>query len=181
MPRVRVIEKIETPTPAVVHKEAATHIPTTPHQGGLFNKLNPKTLRLIGLAFVLLIFTIFLIGLINERNKLKREVSQQSSSNGSANQDVNAISAEISKFVELPGNETPVLRNVEDAAKLKEESPALIMLLADIKDGDKILFYASVRKMVVYRPTTKKVVGVINVPTSTNPTTQPTPATNNKR
>lgn len=68
---------------------------------------------------------------------------------------------EISPHVELPAGETPTVLNVSDADEVKKDNAAL----TDIKNGDKMLFFTKSRKLVVYRPSTKKVVAVVSLAT----------------
>ncbi len=78
----------------------------------------------------------------------------------------------VSKFVELPLNELPTVANVSDAEKVKKDNA----VLADVRDGDKMLFFAKSRKVVVYRPSSNKVVAVVTLTPQQN--TSPPPTTN---
>lgn len=75
---------------------------------------------------------------------------------------------EISAYVELPEGEAPTVLNVSDANEVKKDNAAL----SDIRNGDKMLFFTKSRKLVVYRPDTKKVVAVVSLalPAATTPT-----------
>jgi hypothetical protein len=77
---------------------------------------------------------------------------------------------EISKYVEVPANETPTVLNVSDAEAVKKDNAAL----SDIKNGDKLLFFTKSRKLVVYRPSSKKVVAAVSLAA---PTTNTPPST----
>jgi hypothetical protein len=78
---------------------------------------------------------------------------------------------EISKYVELPTGEMPTVLNISDAEEVKKDNAAL----TDIKDGDKMLFFTKSRKLVVYRPSSKKVVAVVSLaaPAGSAPVTTP--------
>jgi hypothetical protein len=74
---------------------------------------------------------------------------------------------EISKYIEVPANETPTVLNVSDADAVKKDNATL----SDIKNGDKLLFFTKSRKLVVYRPSSKKVVAAVSLaaPAATTP------------
>lgn len=76
---------------------------------------------------------------------------------------------EISPYVELPRDEAPTVLNISNAEEVKKDNAAL----TDIKNGDKMLFFTKSRKLVVYRPATKKVVAVVSLaaPAATTPST----------
>lgn len=76
---------------------------------------------------------------------------------------------EISPYVEVPAGEVPTVLNVSDAEAVKKDNAAL----TDIKNGDKMLFFAKSRKLVVYRPGTKKVVAVVSLANPSASTTTP--------
>jgi hypothetical protein len=74
---------------------------------------------------------------------------------------------EVSPHVEVPAGEAPTVLNVSDAEAVKKDNAAL----TDIRNGDKMLFFAKSRKLVVYRPSTKKVVAVVSLATPATTTT----------
>lgn len=76
---------------------------------------------------------------------------------------------EISPHVELPAGEAPTILNVSDAEEVKRDNAAL----TDIKNGDKMLFFTKSRKLVVYRPATKKVIAVVSLAAPAVPVTSP--------
>lgn len=76
---------------------------------------------------------------------------------------------EISKYVEVPANEIPTVLNVSDADAVKKDNAAL----SDIKNGDKLLFFTKSRKLVIYRPSSKKVVAAVSL--AAPPAITPTP------
>ena len=76
---------------------------------------------------------------------------------------------EISPHVELPAGEAPTVLNVSDAEEVKKDNAAL----TDIKNGDKMLFFTKSRKLVVYRPATKKVIAVVSLAAPAAPAASP--------
>lgn len=65
----------------------------------------------------------------------------------------------INQYVELPSGEAPTVLNISDANEVKRDNAAL----SDINNGDKMLFFKKSRKLVVYRPSTKKVIAVVSL------------------
>jgi hypothetical protein len=60
----------------------------------------------------------------------------------------------VATLMELPQNERPQAALVSDAASLKKQYP----FFANVSNGDQILFYYQAGKVIVYRPSTNKVV-----------------------
>lgn len=59
----------------------------------------------------------------------------------------------VSDYLELPTNEDPTVATVKDKEKLQDQA-----LKDAVKNGDKILVYAKSQVIVVYRPSTGKIV-----------------------
>jgi hypothetical protein len=78
----------------------------------------------------------------------------------------------VNQVVELGTDELPTVANVSDADKVKKEN----VILSDVKNGDKMLFFAKSRKLVVFRPDTNKVVAVVSLTTQSS-SQQPTTIT----
>jgi hypothetical protein len=79
---------------------------------------------------------------------------------------------DVSKLIELPKNETPVMRKVSDAATLRKQAA----FFNDAQNGDEVLFFVNNSLVVVYRPSTNKIVKsgpltVNNTQTSSTSTT----------
>ena len=74
----------------------------------------------------------------------------------SAQKEAEKLIAAVSKIMELPEGEVPTVATVSDEDKLKENQ-----FLARAKNGDKILIYKDqVKKAIIYRPSTGKIVDV---------------------
>lgn len=69
--------------------------------------------------------------------------------------EINSIASTISKFMDLPTDETPTLATVTDKEKLKEQD-----FFKKSENGDKILIYANAKKAILYRPSTEKIIEV---------------------
>ena len=63
----------------------------------------------------------------------------------------------IGKTIALP-SETPSLLTISDKTKLSDESLTKI-----VNDGDRLLVYAKARKVIVYRPSSQKVVDILSI------------------
>lgn len=74
-----------------------------------------------------------------------------------ARQEVRALIAQVGKYIALPEGE-PIVATVSDKEKLKDQS-----FFAKAVNGDRVLIYAQVRKAILYRPTTNKIIEVSTV------------------
>jgi len=69
--------------------------------------------------------------------------------------EIKSLTNVISKFMDLPTDETPTLATVTDKEKLKDQD-----FFKKSENGDKILIYANAKKAILYRPSTQKVIEV---------------------
>ncbi len=72
-----------------------------------------------------------------------------------AEQEANAVVAEVAKLLVLPEGEIPTVATVADPEKLSGQ-----VFFAKAKKGDKVLIYANARKAILYDPVAKKIVEV---------------------
>jgi hypothetical protein len=181
--RVRVKVPIENP-PAPAERPKAAPVPAIPDSNG--DASIAATHRTIKLSKILIIIgfvltVVFILNLINDRNELKKKVDSPQVQEYT---EATKLTEEIGKHVELPVGEAPTIALISDADKVKTDNPAL----SDIKNGDKMLFFTRARKVVIYRPSTQKVVVVLSIadPTAidqSKPSASPSqgPATNQNR
>jgi hypothetical protein len=94
------------------------------------------------------------------------------------------IAKKIALLVDVPLNEEPTVAAVSDADKLREQP-----FFAKAKNGDRVVFYASTKRAILYRPSTNKIIEMspVNVTqgntqtpvvagaTAPSPTVGPTP------
>ena len=108
------------------------------------------------IAAAILFGFVFVSNLIDDRNRLQEQLQR---ADGGSSQEADDIVKRLSESVELPGDETPQMRTIEDAAKFTEQNPSL----ADIKDGDVLLFFEKSQKVVIFRPSTQKAIVVVTL------------------
>lgn len=147
----------ETNTPEPVTSSVQSSAMPSEPQTISKNGITLSKRALIGMASVSLILVFFLSAILISKN----HSSGQPKTLGSATQETEAQSYynAVSKIVELPTDELPTVANVADAQKVKEQNS----VLTDVKDGDKMLFFAKARKVVVYRPSSQKVVAAVSL------------------
>lgn len=75
---------------------------------------------------------------------------------------IKQITNYLSHFIELP-NEQPTLGTVLDKAKLTNST-----LAQKAENGDKMLIYAEAQRLLLYRPSTKKLVDVLLIQNGDN-------------
>jgi hypothetical protein len=116
---------------------------------------------------------------------LQKENQRLANPQAAAEDEANRLKQEVGALIELP-NENPTIATVVDVEKLKNQT-----FFANAQNGDRVLLFASAKKAVLYRPTTKKIVEVapINIgdtagvagASTTGGTTQQTTPTNKTR
>ena len=75
--------------------------------------------------------------------------------------------AELGKVMVLPTNETPTMATVSDPNKLRSQA-----FFANAQMGDIVLVYATSKKAILWRPSTKQVVEISGLNTGTQDSTQ---------
>lgn len=145
---------------------AAAPVTTAPSQGIFISRK-----KIVWLVIAVLLIS----GALLAYSKRERPGANPSGTLGAAqtvqgsNSEAQRYYNEISPYVEVPTGEIPTVLNVSDAEAVKKDNAAL----TDIKNGDKMLFFAKSRKLVVYRPGTKKVVAVVSLANPSASTTTP--------
>jgi hypothetical protein len=122
-----------------------------------------KSKSKLGITLLFLIVLALIAGalfLLNDRNKLKKEVNKLASqSQVTAPDEAAQLNSEVRKLVELSTTEVPSVATVADADKLKQQSTGF----ENAQKGDKLLIYTQLKEIVVYRPSTKKVVSIVQI------------------
>lgn len=84
-------------------------------------------------------------------------VVRQSRELRAARKDFDETLASVGKFYELP-NETPQLATVTDLEKLQGQP-----FFVDAQNGDKVLVFPIASKVILYRPSSKKIINFSNI------------------
>jgi len=88
----------------------------------------------------------------------------QTASPAAAARQVSDTVTQVGKLMILPSKETPVVKTVVHADKLKTQP-----FFAQAKDGDKVLIYNTAKKAILYRPSQNIIVNVADVSTTPTP------------
>jgi len=72
------------------------------------------------------------------------------------------LTDKISKFYELPKDEIPTVATVSEPEKVKDQ-----VFFRDTQKDDKVLFYKTGKKAILYRPSTNKIIAVSTLDPST--------------
>ncbi len=70
-------------------------------------------------------------------------------------EEASRLTREVGSVILLPEGETPTVATVTDPAKLADQP-----FFKDSVSGDKVLIYAGSRKIILYRPSQKKIINV---------------------
>jgi hypothetical protein len=145
--------KIEVPINEVPQNKQQTVVNAVDHTSrGTAADTRTVSVKMILTLIGAVLFVIFVFNLQAERSRLQKELNGKTTS-----QTNDQVLARISQTVELPRDETPQTRTIEDASKFKEGSD----VLKEIQDGDIWIFYPKAGKQVFYRPSTMKVIFVV--------------------
>lgn len=71
--------------------------------------------------------------------------------------DAQSLAKQLGKTVDLP-NEQPTIFTIADKSKLSSKA-----LTSRVSDGDTLLFFKSANRVVIYRPSTKKIVDMLTI------------------
>jgi hypothetical protein len=129
----------------------------------------PESMSKKGLNWLKVVIVAFILGCLLGLSgtavyfyrQYKKAVLIQNISPGGEDQtakELQSIKEAIGRFMELPGNEEPVLATVTDIEKIKTQP-----FFANAQNGDKVLIYADNKKAILYRPLTGKIVEVSTI------------------
>lgn len=87
-------------------------------------------------------------------------IKNESISQPEAQKEIESLTTEVGKLIELPQGEVPTLATVSDIEKVKDQQ-----FFARAQNGDKVLVYQAARKAYLYRPGENKIieVGVVGI------------------
>jgi predicted membrane metal-binding protein len=107
-------------------------------------------------TIVLLIFLAVLLALAGGFFFYKYWQARQSDSQRQAK----ALLKYVGTIADVPAPETATIATVTDTSKLSNET-----LRARSQNGDKLLIYARAKRLILYRPSTKKIVETLAIET----------------
>lgn len=105
-----------------------------------------KAALLLGILIALLV--IIGVGIFVYRN-------QNSTVQPDPQEEVQSLTLQVGKLMDLPVDEEPVIATVSDATKLVDQP-----FFAKALNGDKVLAYTKNKKAILYRPSTNKIIEV---------------------
>ncbi len=115
---------------------------------GDFFKKNPGKVRAGVIIFLFLVGSVFL-GLI-----LKIQVQSRAQNLAPmSKQDIQRLIQRVSEIMEIPKDEKPQVATIVDVNELKGKK-----FFAEAKNGDKVLLFLKAGKVVLYRPSTHKII-----------------------
>lgn len=117
-----------------------------------------KTLKsfLTSLVIFIVLAAIAAAGYFYMQNQKTQQLLQNPTL--AANQQTQALLAQVGKLIELPKDETPTIATVSDVSKLQGQP-----FFAKAKNGDKVLIYTKNKKAILYDPAANIIVDVAPV------------------
>lgn len=103
--------------------------------------------------------------------KTKDELNKAKNPTKTAKTEAQNLVKKVSGYLELPQKEQPTVATVKDREQLQDQA-----LKDAVKNGDKILVYAKAQVIVVYRPSTHKIVLFQPLNLTSQAQTETTPA-----
>jgi hypothetical protein len=161
----------DKPDPAVEAKEEEKPTEPTPapkpvvafSSGGAAPKGSKKHLLIEGLLVVLLVLlAAWSYMLVQQKADLQKKVDADEKQIAQLNNNpaiveqrkTQELVAKVMKLTDLPAGERPQAAVVSDSAALKKQ----YSFFSSVQNGDDILFYYQAGKVIVYRPSTNKIV-----------------------
>ena len=129
--------------------------PTHPRRSSSRSR-TPLIVAGVVLAVVLIGFLSFQY--MNTRNELKKARDPKAAAKIEAEE----LADKIGKVAELPTNERPTVSTVADKDKLQSQ-----LFFKRVQNGDKVLIYTKAERVVLYRPSTGKIIEFITLSNNT--------------
>lgn len=89
-----------------------------------------------------------------------------------AQAEIDALTTQVGKLINLPADEKPTVATVTDASKVKDQQ-----FFKNAQNGDKVLIYQKAQKAILYRPSENRIIEVgavnINQAVPASPTPEP--------
>lgn len=129
--------------------------PTHPRRSSSRSR-TPLIVAGVVLAVVLIGFLSFQY--MNTRNELKKARDPKAAAKIEAEE----LAVKIGKVAELPTNERPTVSTVADKDKLQSQ-----LFFKRVQNGDKVLIYTKAERVVLYRPSTGKIIEFMTLSNNT--------------
>ncbi len=129
--------------------------PTHPRRSSSRSR-TPLIVAGVVLAVVLIGFLSFQY--MNTRNELKKARDPKAAAKIEAEE----LADKIGKVAELPTNERPTVSTVADKDKLQSQ-----LFFKRVQNGDKVLIYTKAERVVLYRPSTGKIIEFMTLSNNT--------------
>jgi hypothetical protein len=102
-------------------------------------------------------------------SKYRREVYLSNNPTEKAKEEQKLVLDKVTKLTELPTGETPTIATISDRDKLAGQP-----FFANAVNGDKVIFYPTSKRAIIYRPSTNKIIDMsqVNVTDTTTPAPQ---------
>ncbi len=105
---------------------------------------------------VVMVFGGFALKSNADKRQLQEQLSsQQQSESQSAEDEATTLKKAISKFIELPSDETPTVATVVDVEKVRGQA-----FFRNAANNDKVLLFATAGKAILYRPSSNKIIEI---------------------
>ncbi|MCS7092369.1 MAG: LytR C-terminal domain-containing protein [Patescibacteria group bacterium] len=115
---------------------------------GIINFLiRPKVIIILVILFVLAGLSVSTVYFYQEYQKVKRNPELI------VKAEIESVTNDIRRFMDLPTDEEPTLATVTDKDKLSDQD-----FFKNAQNGDKVLIYVKAQKAILYRPSTKRVI-----------------------
>jgi len=136
----------------------STEVTSTP-EAVKSNKSGMMKMARIAVELILLVAVVYLslwgMGLQSKNKDLNNQITTLNNNPVIAEQKkANQLVSKVSALMTVPTGETPQAAQVTDPAALKTQ----YAFFTDVQKGDQILFYVKAGKVIVYRPSTNKIV-----------------------
>jgi len=160
MARVRVQEPLDTNQATTQTAEKAQVASAKNFLQAYLAKKKPIAVIVVGLLLIGVI-----VSLARDKNQLQTKLNQTASVQGAQTDDeATKLKQQIGQTLALP-DETPVVTTIQDVTKFNNQA-----FFKNAQNGDKLLLFAKAGRVVLYRPSTQKVIEFTNFTTSNSAT-----------
>jgi len=106
----------------------------------------PKQIRVVFVVALTIIVVYAIVSVVQSRYMV--------SPNAQVEEDIRVTTEAVGKLMDLPA-EKPTVATVRDVTKLSGQA-----FFAPAKNGDKVLFFNTAKKVILYRPETNKIINI---------------------